>query len=177
MNPVVRDRVLDICLDKPKLANALYHTVDMELDKIESGEWEEYDPDGPRVSSFESWEYEDVPIRAAHLGYLLDQDIIVKTFDSNSTSAFRFTDPETVHTAIEDFLEFQDMEEFEVDLYDVPDTGKEVSMTRSGNFYHIEWDGGSIEVPPNKVRELADGVKKAWRFEELRRRSEERQEE
>jgi len=158
VNPVIRDKVLDICLNKPELANALYETAFMELSDDHSVGY---------------WSYEDVPIRASHLGYLMYIDIISKEIDTNSRSLFVMADPETVYKTIESFLEFQEQESFERDLYEINDMDIEVKMTRSDNFYHIQWEHGSLEVPPNQLRELADGVKAAWRFEELLRRSRE----
>jgi hypothetical protein len=158
LNPVIRDEVLDICLNKPELAEALYETAVMELS-------DDY--------TMGHWAYRDVPIRASHLGYLMDIEIISKVVDTNSRSLFTMEDAETVYETIETFLKFQKQDSFERDLYEINDMDIEVKMTRSDNFYHIEWEHGSLEVPPNQLRELVDGVKAAWRFEELLRRSQE----
>jgi hypothetical protein len=174
VNPVVRDRVLDICLDKPELAESMYLTAQYELDQISDEDLEERFPDRTQRSEHRvGWEYNEVPFSASQLAQLLDQDLIRKELDTNSTSLFIFNEPEDVIEVIEEFTRFQEQESFETDLYEVTDTGKEVRMRRDGNFYHIEWGQGSLEVPPNKLDELFEGVKEAWRFEELRRLAEE----
>lgn len=168
MNPVIRDKVLDICLDKPTLADALHRTAKMEEQKVENGDWNSADN---LDRSLDAWTYSDTPIRASHIGTLLDKNIIFKTYDSNSSTAYRFTDVNTVLQAIQEFQDMRNsMDSFEHTLF--KDAGTGVELVREGNEYFIDDGHNKIRVPPNKLQELYSTCKKAWRHEELRRLSE-----
>lgn len=172
----MRDRVLDICLEKPELAEAMYVTAKTVTGEISEQAYDEYLPGGLSIGE-KGWTYDTVPIRASHLGYLLDMDITKKVVDTNSRSIFTFVDPELVVRTVEEFSQFRSEEDFETDLYEVTDTGKDVDLVRDGNFYRIEWEHGSLEVPPNQLVDLFEGVKEAWRFEELRRLADDKKQE
>jgi hypothetical protein len=160
-DPVMRDRVLDICLEKPELAEAMYVTAKTVTGEISEQAYDEYLPGGLSIGE-KGWTYDTVPIRASHLGYLLDMDITEKVVDTNSRSIFTFVDPELVVRTVEEFSQFRSER-----LRDRPVRGhrhrQDVDLVRDGNFYRIEWEHGSLEVPPNQLVDLFEGVKEAWR--------------
>jgi hypothetical protein len=72
--------------------------------------------------------------------------------------------------AVEEFRDMRNsMDEFSRTLF--KDAGTEVELVREGNEYFIDDGHNRIRVPPNKMQELYNGCKDAWRHEELRRSS------
>jgi len=167
VNPVIRDKVLDLCLNKGESADNLYKTALYEKDKVENGDWDEYSEDADHLNG--KWEYEDVPMSPSDLGHLTDKDVLDKVYDSNSYSCYRIPPLDTVIQAVEEFSERQNsLDSFEQDLYS--DAGKDVKIVHEGNEYFIDDGHNRIRVPPNTLQELCMGCKHAWRHEELRRR-------
>jgi len=158
---------LDLCLNKGESADNLYKTALYEKDKVENGDWDEYSEDADYLNG--KWEHSDVPLKPHDLGHLTTKGVLDKVYDSNSYSCYRIPCLDTVIQAVEEYQEMQNsLDSFEQDLYS--DAGKDVKIVREGNEYFIDDGHNRIRIPPNKMYELYNGCKDAWRHEELRRR-------